>query len=71
MKWLKRWKTQPLLLAATGPGLSTANFDDQDANGIPAQSFARAHFGRISGCMNCSRISDHLRPELFSGMCAS
>jgi hypothetical protein len=71
MKWLKRWKTQTLLLAVIGPGFITANVDAQDAHGIRAQSFARAHFGRISGCMNYSRISDHLRPELFSGMCAS
>jgi hypothetical protein len=71
MKWLKRWKTQTLLLAVIGPGFITANADAQDAHGIRAQSFARAHFGRISGCMNYSRISDHLRPELFSGMCAS
>ena len=71
MKWFKRWKTQTLLLAVIGPGFITANADAQDAHGIPAQSFAKKRFGCISSCTNRPRISDCLRPELFSGMCAS
>jgi hypothetical protein len=71
MKWLKRWKTQTLLLAVIGPGFITANVDAQDAHGIRAQLFAQKRFGCISSCMNRPRISDCLRPRLFSGMCAS
>jgi hypothetical protein len=71
MKWLKRWKTQTLLLAVIGPGFITANVDAQDAHGIRAQSFARKRFGGIFGFITRTRISDCLRPRLFSGMCAS
>jgi Mn2+/Fe2+ NRAMP family transporter len=45
MKWLKRWKTQTLLLLAViGPGFITANVDN-DAGGIYTYSFAGAQFG--------------------------
>ena len=45
MKWLKRWKTQTLLLLAViGPGFITANVDN-DACGIYTYSFAGAQFG--------------------------
>src|ERR1043166_5472814 len=45
MKWLKRWKTQTLLLLAViGPGFITANVDN-DAGGIYTYSFAGAKFG--------------------------
>ncbi|HLK07098.1 MAG TPA: Nramp family divalent metal transporter [Candidatus Angelobacter sp.] len=45
MKWLKRWKTQTLLLLAViGPGFITANVDN-DAGGIFTYSFAGAQFG--------------------------
>jgi Mn2+/Fe2+ NRAMP family transporter len=45
MKWLKRWKTQALLLLAViGPGFITANVDN-DAGGIFTYSFAGAQFG--------------------------
>jgi Mn2+/Fe2+ NRAMP family transporter len=45
MKWLKRWKTQTLLLlAVVGPGFITANVDN-DAGGIFTYSFAGAQFG--------------------------
>ena len=45
MKWLKRWKTQILLLLAViGPGFITANVDN-DAGGIYTYSFAGAQFG--------------------------
>src|SRR5215470_44540 len=45
MKWLKRWKTQTLLLLAIiGPGFITANVDN-DAGGIFTYSFAGAQFG--------------------------
>src|SRR3979411_495835 len=45
MKWLKRWKTQTLLLlAVVGPGFITANVDN-DAGGIFTYSSARAQFG--------------------------
>jgi len=45
MKWLKRWKTQTLLiLAVIGPGFITANVDN-DAGGIYTYSFAGAQFG--------------------------
>ena len=47
MKWLKRWKTQTLLLLAViGPGFITANVDN-DAGGIYTYSFAGAQFGYI------------------------
>jgi Mn2+/Fe2+ NRAMP family transporter len=47
MKWLKRWKTQTLLLLAViGPGFITANVDN-DAGGIFTYSFAGAQFGYI------------------------
>ena len=45
MRWLKRWKTQTLLLLAViGPGFITANVDN-DAGGIFTYSFAGAQFG--------------------------
>src|SRR5215470_9164557 len=45
MRWLKRWKTQTLLLLAViGPGFITANVDN-DAGGIYTYSFAGAQFG--------------------------
>ena len=45
MKWLKRWKTQTLLLLAViGPGFITANVDN-DAGGIFTYSFAGAQYG--------------------------
>jgi len=45
MKFLKRWKTQILLvLAVVGPGFITANVDN-DANGIWTYSSAGAQFG--------------------------
>src|SRR6202045_2991319 len=45
MKWLKRWKTQTLLLLAViGPGFITANVDN-DAGGIYPYSFPGAQFG--------------------------
>src|SRR5215831_18013924 len=45
MKWLKRWKTQTLLLlAVVGPGFITANVDN-DAGGIYTYSSAGAQFG--------------------------
>src|SRR5438270_288360 len=47
MRWLKRWKTQALLLLAViGPGFITANVDN-DAGGIFTYSFAGAQFGYI------------------------
>jgi hypothetical protein len=48
MKWLKRWKTQNLLLLAViGPGFITANVDN-DAGGIYTYSFAGAQFGSFN-----------------------
>src|SRR5881275_1605581 len=45
MKWLKRWKTQTLLLLAViGPGFITANVDN-DAGGIYTYAFAGAKYG--------------------------
>jgi NRAMP (natural resistance-associated macrophage protein)-like metal ion transporter len=47
MKWLKRSKTQILLLLAViGPGFITANVDN-DAGGIFTYSFAGAQFGYV------------------------
>src|SRR4029077_18454956 len=47
MKWLKRWKTQFLLLmAVVGPGFITANVDN-DAGGIYTYSTAGAQFGHM------------------------
>jgi NRAMP (natural resistance-associated macrophage protein)-like metal ion transporter len=47
MKWLKRSKTQVLLLLAViGPGFITANVDN-DAGGIFTYSFAGAQFGYV------------------------
>src|SRR5689334_24345734 len=47
MKWLKRWKTQTLLLlAVVGPGFITANVDN-DAGGIFTYSQAGAQFGHL------------------------
>jgi NRAMP (natural resistance-associated macrophage protein)-like metal ion transporter len=47
MKWLRRWKTQTLLmLAVVGPGFITANVDN-DAGGIWTYSSAGAQFGHL------------------------
>jgi len=47
MNWLKRWKTQILILAAViGPGFITANVDN-DAGGITTYSQAGAQFGYL------------------------
>lgn len=42
MKWLKRWRTRTLLLAAAGTRFSTAKVDT-DASGIPAHSFVSTY----------------------------
>jgi hypothetical protein len=75
MKLLKRWKIRILLLLAViGPGFITANVDN-DAGGILAHSFVRAHFSRISsrhtvGSVTRS-ISDCASPGFFPATIAS
>jgi hypothetical protein len=69
MKWLKRWKTQTLLLTAISQGFSTANVDI-DANGIFRHSFVRAHcrpilFWKTLCGVNRRSISHGFRPAFF------